>query len=75
LRPADDDATETVEVQHDAAGGENFTTVATVTTTNRKGFVLTTVRGHGRSGTWRLVWAPAGGGPTIASRTARVARR
>jgi hypothetical protein len=75
LRPAEDDATETVEIQHDPAGGENFTTVATVTTDNRKGFVLANVGGHGRGGTWRLVWAPSGGGPTIASRTAKVARR
>jgi hypothetical protein len=73
LRPADDDATETVEIQHDPGSG--YTTVATVTTTNRKGFLLTTVRGHGRSGKWRLVWAPSGGGPAIASREARVARR
>jgi hypothetical protein len=75
VRPAADGAVETVEIQHDPAGGERFETVATVTTSSLKGFFSVRVTGKGRAGTWRLSWTPSTGGPAITSRTARTARR
>jgi hypothetical protein len=75
LRPAADDALETVQIQHDPAGGPNLATVASVSTVTRKGFFLANVRGQGRGGTWRLLWTPADGSPAVASRVARVAPR
>jgi hypothetical protein len=72
VRPASDDALETVEIQRAAVGSDAFTTVRTVRTTNRKGFVLTTVRGSG--GSWRLRWTPSDGGPAVVSRVAGVGR-
>jgi hypothetical protein len=75
VRPADDDASETVEIEHDASGNGNFRTVARTRTTNRKGFIYVPVYGQGRSGKWRLEWTPADGGPTVTSRTATVKAR
>jgi hypothetical protein len=69
VRPAPDGATETVQIQHDPAGGEKFNDVATATTAGRKGFFAAHVTGKGRSGTWRFSWG------ALTSRTARVARR
>ncbi|MCW3017681.1 MAG: hypothetical protein JWO02_4773 [Solirubrobacterales bacterium] len=72
IRPADDDALETVDIQNDPAGGDAFETVASVQTANKKGFVDAKVPRTG--GTWRLRWTPSSGGPTSTSRTARVDR-
>jgi hypothetical protein len=72
VRPAGDDAEETVEVQRDADGSGSWETVREVGI-NRKGFFLTTVARQ--PGTWRLRWAPADGGPAVVSRVARVAPR
>ncbi|MEA2272312.1 MAG: hypothetical protein QOI98_1020 [Solirubrobacteraceae bacterium] len=72
VRPAPDGAAEQVEVQNLPPGSANFVTLKTVTTTNRKGFIL--VKLPRRSGRWRLSWTPSGGGPTITSRVATVAR-
>ncbi|MCW3040600.1 MAG: hypothetical protein JWM31_2505, partial [Solirubrobacterales bacterium] len=67
IRPAKDDAQESVDVQNDPAGGDAFETVTTVAVANRKGFVDVKVPKAG--GSWRLRWSPADGGPTITSRT------
>jgi hypothetical protein len=69
VRPAPDGATETVEIQHDPAGGDQFQTVATATARGLKGFFSVSVTGKGRGGTWRLAWN------SLTSRSARVARR
>jgi hypothetical protein len=44
--------------------------VATVYTTNRKGYLQVNV--PRKAGTWRLSWTPADGGATVTSREARV---
>ncbi len=72
VRPAEDDAVEDVEIQNDPDASGDFTTVATVRTTNAKGFIDTRV--DFRPGTWRLRWTPRDGGPTLTSRTARVGK-
>lgn len=72
VRPAEDDAEETVEILHDPAGGENFQVVAE-STVNRKGYLLKTVARKG--GSWQLRWTPKDGGAAIVSRVAKVARR
>ena len=69
VRPAADSAAETVAIQHDPAGGENFQTVATATTSGPKGFFSVRITGQGRAGTWRLAWKQ------FTSRTARVVLR
>ena len=73
IRPADDDALENVEIQNDPENDGTFQTVATATTTNRKGFIYELV--PSAPGVWRLLWAPKEGGPAITSRVAGVARR
>ena len=70
LRPADDGARETVEIQRD--GGSGFVTVRE-TGVNRKGFLLTTVAARGGLG--RLRGTPRDGGPPVLSRIARVRAR
>jgi hypothetical protein len=75
IRPAPDGAVETLLVQQDPAGGSAFQTVGSATTLNRKGYILTTIRGHGHGGRWRLLWTPSGNGPPITSRSATVAPR
>lgn len=72
VRPAEDDALEDVEIQNDPDGGDAFTTVQTVQTTDPKGFV--DVRVDRRPGTWRLRWTPKDGGAAVTSRTARVGK-
>jgi len=72
IRPAENDALEDVEIQNDPDGGEAFSTVETVQTTDPKGFI--DVRIDARPGTWRLRWAPRDGGGTVVSRTARVGK-
>ncbi len=72
IRAAEDDAAEPVEVQNDPRGGEDFETVSTVMTDNRKGFVDVKVPNTG--GTWRLRWTPNSGGPTTTSRIAGIGR-
>jgi len=71
VRPARDGALEPVEIQNLAPNGDTFVTVSTVTTTNRKGFILVSL--PRRPGLWRLRWTPAEGGPAITSRVASVA--
>jgi hypothetical protein len=70
IRPADDGAAETVEIQNDT--GDGFETIATETTTNAKGYLQVTA--PARPGTWRVRWTPAGGGQTVTSRTAKAGR-
>lgn len=72
VRPAADDTLEDVEIQNDPDGGEAFTTVQTVQTTDAKGFI--DVRVDSRPGTWRLRWTPKDGGEAVVSRTARVGK-
>jgi hypothetical protein len=72
LRPIDDGAVEPVTVEG-SPDGQTFTTVATVQTTNRKGFVETDVA-PGADRYWRLTWAPPSGGEAISSRIAGVER-
>ncbi|MBA2347659.1 MAG: hypothetical protein H0V81_05120 [Solirubrobacterales bacterium] len=68
VRPAADKARDEVEVQLQAPGEEDFSTVATTTLRGTKGFVdLNVAR---RSGAWRLRWTPPDGGPAITSRVA-----
>jgi hypothetical protein len=70
IRPAADNALETVEIQNDPSGGDAFQTVASQVTANKKGFVDVKVPNTG--GAWRLRWTPKDGGPTITSRSAGV---
>jgi hypothetical protein len=69
VRPAADGASETVEIQHDPAGGDRFVPVASATTRGKKGFFSMRITGKGRAGTWRFAWNG------LTSRSARVARR
>ncbi len=71
VRPAEDGVLENVDIQG-ARPGENFTTLKTVQTTNRKGFLETTMP-RGENSYWRLRWEPKDG-PAIVSRAAGVGR-
>jgi hypothetical protein len=72
VRPAEDDAAETVEIQQDRSGSGAFETVAQAPV-NRKGYVYASVPRSG--GTWRLRWTPKDGGAAVLSRVAKVAAR
>ncbi len=68
VRPAADGARDEVDVQLQAPGEEDFTTVTTTTLRGEKGFVDVAVA---RSpGAWRLRWTPPNGGPALTSRVA-----
>jgi hypothetical protein len=70
VRPAEDGALEDVDIQG-SPNGQSFSTVATVQTTNRKGFVERAVLAGGNR-YWRLRWSPKDGGEAITSRVAGV---
>lgn len=72
VRPADDGALESVEIQG-SPDGDAWTTAATADTTNVKGFIQATVPTDGNR-FWRLSWTPKDGGDTVLSRTAAVGR-
>jgi hypothetical protein len=72
LRPIDDDVVEELAIEG-SADGSSFTTVETVRTTNRKGFVEADVT-PGSNRYWRLRWTPKDGAEPITSRIAGVGR-